>query len=97
MGKPNNWREKREEQHQVHNRKPGHAAYYKESRNRLTRRYSNKINRKRVDGKIPTFTDEKPPKIKPLGPSKTRPKPPTKFYLEEFLTEEQREELNDLE
>lgn len=49
MSQPNNWRTKREEQHEAHNRKPGAARWWKEKRNKFLRRSDKKIRGKQAD------------------------------------------------
>lgn len=49
MSQPNNWRDKREEQHFAHNRKPGAARFWKEKRNKFLRRSDKKIRIKQAD------------------------------------------------
>ena len=51
MGRPNNWRDKRDEQHQAHNRKAGRGKWWKHFINRRTRRRSNKIRKDQVEGR----------------------------------------------
>lgn len=92
MSKPNTWRDKRQEQHLSHNRKPGAAGFWKQSRNRYNRRKVNKINTDRAE----KFKPFRPTVVEPLKPSKTRPKPETNFAFEEFLTEEQISQLERL-
>ena len=88
----NNWRKKREIQHEAHNRKAGRAEFWKQLKARRGRRRASRLNEWRVQGKIPTFT----------GPDKTfnfkdsnKPvlKQETFLKLEDFLTEEQKEAL----
>ena len=46
---PNNWRGKREEQHDAHNRKPGSAKYWKNRSSKTARRGTARIYRNMVD------------------------------------------------
>lgn len=50
---PNNHYEKREEQHDTHNRKPGSGKWWKKRSNRKGRRWGNRINNQMVEGRRP--------------------------------------------
>jgi hypothetical protein len=89
----NNWRKKREIQHDAHNRKPGRAEFWKQLKSRRSRRHVSRINEWRVKGKLETtFDDNNRPWI-----FKDRKKPPlvqtTVITFADYLTDEQQEAL----
>lgn len=48
----NNWRDKRKEQYETHNRKPGAGKWWKIRANRYNRRRSNRIRSDMVQGRM---------------------------------------------
>lgn len=96
MGRPNNWREKRLEQHETHNRKPGAARFWKEQRNRKGRRWGTRLNKYRKE----SFDEqESKPKVRNRMPKENtfRPKPIiTGSIIADLLDEETVEELRDI-
>lgn len=92
----NNWRKKREIQHEAHNRKPGRAEFWKQLKARRSRRRNARLNEWRVKGKIPTFTEEKKPQIKFKEAKKPPLKQETVVTLADYLTPEEFEALQQL-
>lgn len=89
----NNWRKKREIQHEAHNRKAGRAEFWKQLKARRSRRRNSRLNEWRVQGKIPTFSqkNEKPVKFKDSNKPILRQE--TIVTLADHLTPEQLEAL----
>jgi hypothetical protein len=93
MSRPNNTSAgKRQIRFDAHNRKPGRAAFWKHTRERKGRRWFNRLNKLRVEGKAaPLLPDNSVPALKPIRPS--TPRKVWSSTIEDFLTEDQIEKL----
>lgn len=94
MSRPNNWRDKRDEQHFAHNRNAGAGRWWKETRNRKGRRLAKRIDVNRAENYLAMRTIE-PKQRKYKYPPIPMPSP-TKFTVTDMLPPEQSEKLREL-
>lgn len=95
MSVPNNTSQgKREIRFDAHNRKPGIARFWRKVGGRRTRRWTNRINKWRVDGKVNLPPQDEEVRLHKPGQELYMKKWYSTFW--DMLTEEERKALLDI-